>query len=140
MTQTVNFTHQGEGAPVILIHGLAASIFDWVDLTPELVAAGYAVYALDLLCHGQSLKPRELDQYHVDKIFEHLDGWIDSLKLDRPLILVGHSLGGSLSIEYSLRSPEKFRALVLTDTFYALDHLSALLLFHYKRPLIHLGL
>ncbi len=138
--RTVNFIRQGEGAPVILIHGVAASIFDWVDLTPELVAAGYAVYALDLLGHGQSLKPKELDQYHVDRIFEHLDGWIDSLKLDTPLILVGHSLGGYLSIEYALRYPEKVRALVLSDAFYTLDQLPALLRFHYKRPLINLGL
>jgi pimeloyl-ACP methyl ester carboxylesterase len=140
MSQTVNFIRQGEGAPVILIHGVAASIFDWADLIPALVEAGYATYALDLLGHGRSVKPKELDQYHVDRIFEHLDGWIDSLELDQPLTLVGHSLGGYLSIEYALRYPQKVHALVLTDTFYTLDQLSPLLRFHYKRPLINLGL
>jgi pimeloyl-ACP methyl ester carboxylesterase len=138
--QIVNFIRQGQGAPAILIHGLAASLFDWVDLTPELTAAGYAVYALDLLGHGQSLKPKQLDQYHIDRIFEHLERWINSLQLDQPLTLVGHSLGGYLAIEYALRYPERVRALVLTDAFYTLDQLSPLLRFHYKRPLINLGL
>lgn len=138
--RTVNFIQEGQGAPVVLIHGVAASLFDWIDLTPELTAAGYAAYALDLLGHGQSLKPRELDQYHVERIFEHLDSWIDSLELDQPLILVGHSLGGYLSIEYALRHPQRVRALVLTDTFYSLDQLPWLLRLHYKRPLINLGL
>jgi pimeloyl-ACP methyl ester carboxylesterase len=138
--QTVNFTHEGQGAPAILVHGLAASLFDWVDLTPALTAAGYTVYALDLLGHGQSLKPTQLDQYHIDRIFEHLEHWIDSLQLDQPLTLVGHSLGGYLCIEYALRHPERVRALVLTDAFYTLAQLSPLLRFHYKRPLINLGL
>jgi 2-succinyl-6-hydroxy-2,4-cyclohexadiene-1-carboxylate synthase len=140
MDQTVNSICEGQGAPVILIHGLAASIFDWVDLTPELVAAGYAVHALDLLGHGRSLKPEKLREYHIEGVFAHLEAWIDSLHLDQPLILVGHSLGGYLSIEYALRHPEKVRALVLVDPFYTLDQLSPLLRFHYKRPLIDLGL
>jgi len=140
MAQTVNFIHQGKGVPVILIHGLAASLFDWVDLTPELTAAGYAAYALDLPGHGLSFKPKQLDEYAIDRIFEHLDNWISSLQLDQPLILVGHSLGGYLTIEYALRYPERIRALVLADTFYSLDQLPPLLRFHYKRPLINLGL
>jgi pimeloyl-ACP methyl ester carboxylesterase len=140
MAQTVNFVHQGRGVPVILIHGLAASLFDWVDLTPKLAAAGYAAYALDLPGHGRSFKPEQLDEYAIDMIFEHLDNWISSLQLDQPLILIGHSLGGYLAIEYALRYPERIRALVLADTFYSLDQLPPLLRFHYKRPLINLGL
>jgi len=138
--QTVNFIQQGEGAPVVLIHGVAASIFDWVDLSPDLVSAGYAVYALDLLGHGKSIKPKDLKEYTVDRVFEHFDAWLRSLSLDSPLVLVGHSLGGYLALEYALRFPDKVRALVLVDPFYSLDQLSPLLRLHYKRPLINLGL
>ena len=142
MTLDVNAIRvgDGDGIPVILIHGLAASLFDWIELTPALVAAGYRTYALDLLGHGQSLKPKELDQYTVDNVFEHLEGWIDSLELDQPFILVGHSLGGYLSIEYTLRHPEKVRGLVLSDAFYTVDQLPPLLRLHYKRPVLNLGL
>ena len=140
MAQTVNSTREGAGPPIILIHGLAGSMFDWADLLPALVAAGYTVHTLDLLGHGRSFQPKELDQYHVDRVFEHLKGWIDSLELDRPAILVGHSLGGYLALEYALAFPQKVRALVLADAFYTLDQLSLLLRLHYKRPVINLGL
>lgn len=138
--QTVNAIHDGVGAPVILIHGVAASVGDWADLLPDLVDAGYSVYALDLLGHGKSIKPKDLKEYNVTRIFAHFEAWIESLKLDSPLVLVGHSLGGYLAIEYVLRHPQRVRALVLLDPFYSLDQLSPLLRFHYKRPIINLGL
>jgi len=50
----VNFVSQGKGAPVVMIHGLAASLHDWDFLLPRLTEAGYAGYALDLLGHGDS--------------------------------------------------------------------------------------
>lgn len=136
----VHFTKQGQGAPVILIHGLAASVGDWVDLTPDLVKAGYAVYALDLLGHGKSIKPKDLKEYNITRILAHFEDWIDSLGLAGPLILLGHSLGGYIAMEYALRHPERVRGLVLVDPFYCLDQLSPLLRFHYKRPIINLGL
>ena len=138
--QLVHSIQQGEGAPVVLIHGVAASIFDWIDLSPDLVGADYAVYALDLLGHGKSIKPKDLKEYNVGRVFEHFESWLRSLGFDSPLILVGHSLGGYLAMEYALRFPEKVRALVLVDPFYCLEQLSPLLRFHYKRPLINLGL
>lgn len=131
---------KGDGAPVILIHGVAASVFDWVDLSPALVSAGYATYALDLLGHGRSFKPKDLKEYNVKRIFEHFETWLESLALDTPPVFVGHSLGGYLALEYALRFPEKARALVLVDPFYTLDQLSPLLRLHYKRPIINLGL
>ncbi len=136
----VHYVWQGQGAPVVLVHGVAASVFDWVDLCPALAGAGYAAYALDLLGHGKSFKPKDLKEYNIDRIFEHFETWVRSLGLDSPLILVGHSLGGYLALEYALRFPGGVRALVLVDPFYSLDQLSPLLRFHYKKPLLNLGL
>jgi pimeloyl-ACP methyl ester carboxylesterase len=132
----VNYVQQGTGAPVILIHGLAASLFDWNDLLPALSGAGYAAYALDLLGHGQSHKPEHLNEYTVENVFAHFSAWIDTLQLDQPLILVGHSLGGYLSIQYALRHPERVRALVLVDPFYSLSQLPLFLRLYYLRPLV----
>jgi pimeloyl-ACP methyl ester carboxylesterase len=133
----VNYIQQGTGAPVILIHGLAASLFDWNDLLPELAGAGYAAYALDLLGHGKSLKPDKLDGYTVENVFAHFSAWLDTLQLNEPLILVGHSLGGYLSIQYALRRPERVRALVLADPFYILKQLPFYLQMYYRRPLVN---
>lgn len=133
----VNFVQQGEGAPVILIHGLAASLFDWNELLPALAANGCAGYALDLLGHGGSYKPATLDDYHINNVFDHFYIWLERLQISAPLILVGHSLGGYLAMEYALRRPERVRALVLANPFYSLQQLPPLLRLRYKGPLIN---
>src|SRR5512140_3803481 len=96
--QTVNYVQQGQGAPVILAHGLAASLHDWDDLLPVLAASGYAGYALDLLGHGESYKPVNRSAYTVKTVFDHFSDWIDSLQVKEPMTLIGHSLGGGLSL------------------------------------------
>ena len=67
----VNYVQQGTGSPVILVHGLAASLHDWDALLPELASAGYAAYALDLLGHGESFKPLARTEYTVESVFAH---------------------------------------------------------------------
>lgn len=134
---SVNFIRQGTGAPVILIHGLAASLFDWNDLLPALAAAGYTTCALDLLGHGKSRKPDKLDDYTIENVFAHFSAWINSLQLEEPLILVGHSLGGYLSIQYALRYPQRVRALVLGDPFLSLAQLPFYLRLHYRYPIFN---
>lgn len=131
-----NFISLGEGAPVVMVHGLAASHHDWDDLIPELVSCGYAAYALDLLGHGESPKPRAR-AYQMDWMSRHLSGWIEALELDEPAVLIGHSLGGYLILDYARRFPERVRALVLANPFYRLEQLPALLRLVYHRPLIN---
>jgi pimeloyl-ACP methyl ester carboxylesterase len=133
----VNFVQQGEGAPVILTHGLAASLHDWDDLLPELVESGYAGYALDLLGHGDSHKPIHHHEYTFEAVFEHFSVWIDSLSLADSLILIGHSLGGGLSLQYALHYPERVRALVLVNPFYDIRQLPPMLQFAFRRQLIN---
>lgn len=133
----VNWVQVGQGAPVILVHGLAASLHDWDLLLPELAAQGYTAYAADLLGHGESAKPRKLDQYTSDSIFAHLYDWIGSLMLDEPAIFIGHSLGAYLSLQYALRYPERVRALVLVNPFYSLNQLPPVLRFFLRRPMLN---
>ncbi|MCZ2126266.1 MAG: alpha/beta hydrolase [Anaerolineales bacterium] len=120
----VNYTSQGEGEAVVLTHGFAASLHDWDDLLPELSAAGYAGYAIDLLGHGESAKPNNFREYSVEAMYEDFSAWIDSLNLASPFTLVGHSLGGGLSMLYANRNPHKVKALTLINPFYSLKQLS----------------
>lgn len=137
MKDSVNCVQAGEGAPVLMVHGLAASLHDWDALLPELVAAGYAGYALDLLGHGESQKPRQLDQYTGDSVYKHMLGWVNSLELEQPAILIGHSLGGYMTLQYAVQFPERVRALVLVNPFYTQNQLSPALRFFLKRPLLN---
>jgi pimeloyl-ACP methyl ester carboxylesterase len=130
---TVNYVHQGSGTPVILIHGLAASLHDWDDLIPELATNGYAAYAPDLLGHGDS--PRlEARAYQMEWVFEHFFYWMKSLRLTEPAILVGHSLGGYVALEYARRVSAWTRGLILANPFYSPSQLPFLVRKTYSRP------
>lgn len=121
-----NHVKQGDGAPVILVHGIAASLHDWDELTPALARHGYASYALDLLGHGDSPKP-ETRAYHMDWVFEHFIRWVQSLHLTEPAIVVGHSLGGHIALEYARRVSAWTRGLILVNPFYSRSQLPLLL-------------
>ncbi|MBK9927639.1 MAG: alpha/beta hydrolase [Anaerolineales bacterium] len=123
---TANFVQQGSGTPVIMIHGMAASLHDWDELIPELTKNGYASYALDILGHGESPKP-ESRGYHIDWVIEHFLHWVDSLQLTEPAIVIGHSLGGYLALEYARRFSTRTRGLILVNPFYTRRQLPPLL-------------
>ncbi len=116
--QTANYVQQGRGTPVIMIHGIAASLHDWDALIPELTQNGYASYALDLLGHGDSPKPNSR-AYHMDWMYEHFINWMRSLKLTEPAIVIGHSLGGHIALEYARRVSAWTRGLILVNPFYS---------------------
>ena len=129
---SANFVQQGTGRPVILIHGIAASLHDWDELTPELAQNGYASYALDLLGHGDSPKP-DLHAYQADWLFEHFDRWVRSLHLTEPAIVIGHSLGGYVALEYARRVSAWTRGLILVNPFYSRLQLNPFLRRSYSR-------
>jgi pimeloyl-ACP methyl ester carboxylesterase len=130
---SASYIQQGRGSPVILIHGIASSYHNWDDLIPELVQDGYSAYALDLLGHGDSPKPASR-AYQMEWIYLHFSSWMQSLHLTEPAILIGHSLGGYLALEYARRVPAWTRSLVLVDPLYSLSQLPFLLRRTYRRP------
>ncbi len=114
-----NYVQHGTGTPVIMIHGLAASLHDWNDLVPELSANGYASYALDLLGHGDSPK---LDSraYQILRntygrtnlsglLVGQLPEWLFRFFVDVSSVATGHSIGSLHSL------PEKIRAQTALD-------------------------
>ncbi|MFC1996771.1 alpha/beta fold hydrolase [Chloroflexota bacterium] len=123
---SINYESIGDGPPVVLIHGMGASLRQWDYLIPQLAAQGFSTHALDLQGHGDSPKPRSLEDYHIEVLYEQLKCWVDRLNLSSPALFVGHSLGGYLSLAYAMRHPENVHALVLTDPLYSPRQLSPL--------------
>ena len=58
-TYKINFRVEGSGPPILLVHGFGANLNHFRFQFPALVAAGYTVYAIDLLGFGASEKPRD---------------------------------------------------------------------------------
>lgn len=124
----------GEGTQTILVHGLAASLHDWEVLVPELVSYSFQAIAVDLFGHGDSPKPDQQELYTITTLFRTFEQWIAQLELDTPKMLVGHSLGGHVCLQYALDHPEKISCLVLIDPFYRPGQLSPVLRLLNKRP------
>lgn len=111
------FVQEGAGQPVILVHGYAGSHRQWRFLIPALAAEGYQVYAPDLAGHGLSPK-HPAGRYHIESLTHHFTAWVESLHLSAPPVLVGHSLGASVSLGYSLTARQAPAGLFFASPFF----------------------
>ena len=107
----------GQGPTLVFTHGWGADRRDWRyairDLPP-----GLHVVAWDLPGLGESSAPPAND-FSMSTLAKDLDSVVSSLG-DRPVILVGHSIGGMLNLEYARQFPQKLgtsvRGLVQANT------------------------
>lgn len=99
----------GEGPPLVLVHGLSGAAVNWADLVPAL-AARRQVLVPDLPGHGGSapLPAASSLSAYADRVrlLAELEGML-------PAPLVGHSLGGSVSLRMAIRWPGDVSGLVL---------------------------
>ncbi|KAG4153766.1 hypothetical protein ERO13_D03G013500v2 [Gossypium hirsutum] len=108
----IHYVVQGEGFPIVLIHGFGASAFHWRYNIPEL-AKNYKVYAIDLLGFGWSEKA--IIEYDA-MIWR--DQVVDFLKevVKEPTVLVGNSLGGFTALVAAVGLPEQVVGLALLNS------------------------
>lgn len=109
----LNVVDEGEGAPIVLMHGWTADVHFWDDLAPRLVADGWRVIRFDLRGHGRS---PVRGPYAFEELSADLECLIAELRLETP-VLAGLSLGGFLSMIHAIRHPGTLRAVVLADTW-----------------------
>lgn len=98
--------------PILLLHGLASSAHIWNLVAPQLAAHGYAVTALDQRGHGESEKPDS--GYDFATIIADDRAAVVELGIERP-VLVGHSWGAAVALQYAATYPDQVAALVLVD-------------------------
>ncbi|HEY7417766.1 MAG TPA: alpha/beta hydrolase [Ktedonobacteraceae bacterium] len=98
--------------PVLLIHGLASASHIWNFVAPLLAEQGYDVIALDQRGHGESEKPDH--GYDFSTILADDRAFLQALNLERP-VLVGHSWGAMVALQYAGTYPEDCNSLVLVD-------------------------
>jgi pimeloyl-ACP methyl ester carboxylesterase len=100
------------GTPVLFVHSLAGNSGHWSSQLEHLRKNRRAV-AIDLRGHGKSASA-QYGGYSVEAMANDIDSVARALGLTR-FILVGHSMGGSVSIEYAGRHPEMVEGLLLAD-------------------------
>lgn len=96
-------TGEGEGPPVVLVHGFGGDLNNWLFNQPDL-SEGRAVYALDLPGHGGSAK--DVGAGTVRAMADALVAFLDGLGIG-PAHMVGHSLGGAVVLDLALRDPAR---------------------------------
>eukprot|EP00252_Welwitschia_mirabilis_P006908 TRINITY_DN1785_c0_g1_i1.p1 TRINITY_DN1785_c0_g1~~TRINITY_DN1785_c0_g1_i1.p1 ORF type:complete len:305 (-),score=16.53 TRINITY_DN1785_c0_g1_i1:628-1542(-) len=108
----IHYVVQGEGTPIVLIHGFGASAFHWRYNIPAL-AKKFKVYAIDLLGFGWSEKA--IIEYSP---FLWRDQVSDFLKeiVKEPAILVGNSLGGFTALVTAADNPENVRGVAILNS------------------------
>ncbi len=97
---------------IVLLHGLASAARIWDLVAPLLVARGYIVTALDQRGHGESDKPDT--GYDFDTIVADDFAAVRQLSIVRPIV-VGHSWGALVALQFAAVHPEQTTALVMVD-------------------------
>ncbi|HZA73674.1 MAG TPA: alpha/beta hydrolase [Propionibacteriaceae bacterium] len=96
----LHYTDQGEGQPVVLIHGWPLSGRSWESQVPALIEAGYRVITYDRRGFGQSSQPWH--GYDYDTLAADLAALVDHLDL-HDAVLIGFSMGGGEVVRYLSR-------------------------------------
>lgn len=107
------YTVEGQGEPLILIHGLAAN----ADLNwrrpgiNALLRKDFQVIAFDCRGHGLSDKPTEPAQYGIEMVNDVIR-LMDHLGIAKAHI-AGYSMGGFIALEVAMRHPDRVRSVAL---------------------------
>jgi pimeloyl-ACP methyl ester carboxylesterase len=109
----IHYVVEGQGEPVLLIHGFAANAnMNWIvpGVLPAL-AKEFRVIAIDNRGHGKSDKPHDPKQYGQHMVDDSLR-LLDYLKIDRAHV-VGYSMGGGILLKLLTTHPERLRSAVI---------------------------
>jgi pimeloyl-ACP methyl ester carboxylesterase len=111
----IRYQVSGSGSPAMLLtHGFAATSAMFSANVPA-IAASRQVITWDLRGHGGSAYPADELYYGADAALGDMAALLTHCQVSRA-VLAGHSLGGYLSLDFTLRFPDRVAALVLIDT------------------------
>jgi len=101
----INYTDQGEGDTIVLLHGFTEDLRIWKQFSSKL-SANYRVVCIDLPGHGQSgclatTHPMDLLAVAVSKVITHLKV--------KKCLLIGHSMGGYVALAFAEKYPRTLR-------------------------------
>ena len=102
---------QGEGRPVILLHGFPELAYSWRYQLPALAAAGYHAIAPDQRGYGRTGKPAGVAAYSIQALVGDVVAILDAKEFTQAVI-VGHDWGALLAWQMALLVPERMAGLV----------------------------
>jgi len=105
----LHYTEQGQGHPIILLHGNGEDSSYFVHQIDQF-SKTYRVIAIDTRGHGQS--PRGNKPFTIKQFAEDLNDFMDSANISKA-ILLGFSDGGNIALTFALKYPEKVEKMIV---------------------------
>ena len=105
--------HDGDGEPVVLLHGFPQTSYMWRHQLPAIAAAGHPALAPDSRGFGGTDKPRI--RVSRSLLGDDVIRFLDSLEIESA-ILVGHDWGGIIAFKAAIDHPDRFSRLAMVDT------------------------
>ena len=102
-----------DSPPVVLLHGIGRSLEDWADQCDRL-AESYRVISLDLPGFGFSSRPREA--MTLAALERGVGAALDALGEQRPVHVIGNSMGGAVAMQLLVLQPDRVASLVLVNS------------------------
>ncbi|MFM9075700.1 MAG: alpha/beta fold hydrolase [Bacteroidota bacterium] len=100
----------GEGEPMVILHGLFGSCDNWMTQA-RMLGAHFTVHTVDLRNHG--LSPHD-PVHSYEAMSADVVGFLRE-KSDKPVTLIGHSMGGKVAMHVAVHHPELVKRLIVVD-------------------------
>jgi len=98
---------------VVLVHGFGVASYVWQQTFQFLLKQGYRVLSFDLFGHGFSDRPNV--DYNMELYSNEINSLLNGLEIDRPIHLVGLSMGGPAAARFTHLHPDRVYSLILQD-------------------------
>ena len=111
------YIEEGDGDPIVLLHGNPTSSYLWRNVIPELTASG-RVIAPDLIGQGDSEKLSVSEgpgRYTFEVAYEYLVGLLSELDAEQNVVLVGHDWGSALGFHWARNHPDLVRGIAYME-------------------------
>ncbi len=109
----IHYIEQGEGDPILFLHGFPTSSYVWRKVIPHLSTLGRCI-APDLLGMGNSDKPDI--GYTIDDHVNTIEKFIETLKL-KNITLVMHGWGSVIGFTLAMKNPSNYKGLVFYEAY-----------------------